>query len=153
MNTRSLHPLRGFTLIEVMVTVAIVAVLAGIALPAYTNYVRRGKLNEAPPFLSDYRIKMEQFYQDNRNYGSSNTCAKGPVTPNWATFVSGAKNFDFTCQLAADAQSYTLIATGKGAAAGYVYTIDSSTSNYQHTTQFKSATVAKDCWLIKGDEC
>lgn len=152
MNKPLAAPLRGFTLIEVMITVAIVAILASIALPAYTDYIRRGQLHEAPPILSDYRIKMEQYYQDNRNYGTGN-CATGGVTPTWANFNPGAKHFTFTCELKDAGQNYVVTAAGTGPLDGYSYTIDSGTSNYQHTTKFKSAVVATNCWLIKGDEC
>lgn len=54
-----------------MVAVAIVAILAGTALPAYTDYVRRGQLPDAFSALADYRVKMEQYYQDRRNYGTA----------------------------------------------------------------------------------
>ena len=67
-------PASGFTLIEVMITVAIVAILGSIALPAYFDYVRRGQLPEAFSNLADYRVKMEQYYQDNRNYGTTTLC-------------------------------------------------------------------------------
>jgi len=58
----------GFTLIELMVVVAIVAILAAVALPAYNDYVTRSKLTDAVTGLSDFRVRMEQFYQDNRRY-------------------------------------------------------------------------------------
>ena len=54
----------GFTLIEVMIVVAIVAILAGIALPSYLDYVRRGQIQEGTTALADGRVKMEQFFQD-----------------------------------------------------------------------------------------
>lgn len=145
----------GFTLIELMITVAIVAILASVAVPAYTSYLRRGQLPEATSFLSDYRVKMEQYYQDNRNYGTGN-CATGAVTPSWATFTPGAKYFTFTCRLDwPNPGDYTITAAGNsGLTTGYTYTIDDTTSNFQHTTYYKGAAVAgKNCWLIKGDEC
>ena len=61
----------GFTLIEVMIVVAIVAILAAVALPAYGDYVRRGQLPEAFSGMADLRVKLEQYYQDNRSYGTS----------------------------------------------------------------------------------
>ncbi len=75
---------RGFTLIELMIIVAIVSILAAVALPAYGDYVRRGQLPEAFAGMSDLRVKMEQYYQDNRNYGTNGgNCADvGP--PSWA---------------------------------------------------------------------
>lgn len=64
----------GFTLIELMVTVAVVAILASIAYPSYTDYLRRGQVQEAPRVLSDYRARLEQYYQDNRTYGTGTPC-------------------------------------------------------------------------------
>ena len=59
---------RGFTLIEAMITVALVAILAAVALPSYRDYVIRGRLVDATNALSSTRARMEQFYQDKRTY-------------------------------------------------------------------------------------
>jgi type IV pilus assembly protein PilE len=143
----------GFTLIEVMVVVAIVAILASIALPAYNDYVRRGQVQEAFGFLSDSRVKMEQYFQDNRSYGtvSSTTCA--PVFA-----PAAAKYFTFSCQASTSAgeaspQHYIVTATGVmgSQAFGHVYTINENGDRI--TTQFKGATVAAPCWLSKSNSC
>jgi len=49
----------GFTLIELMITVAVVGILAAVAFPSYTNYIRRGKIAEAQSTLSDLRLRAE----------------------------------------------------------------------------------------------
>lgn len=144
---------RGFTLIELMIAVAIVGILAAVAVPQYKDYVRRGSLPESLSQLADYRIKMEQYYQDNRNYGSTN-CADGATAPSWKTFVpNGAKNFTYACALSGG-QAYTITATGRTGtvSVGHVYTLNQS--NLQTTTTFKSvAQSGKNCWLVKGSEC
>jgi type IV pilus assembly protein PilE len=150
----TLHPHRGVTLIELMITVAIVGILAAVAIPAYSDYVRRGSLPEAFSQLSDYRVKMEQFYQDNRSYGTD-ACADGATAPSWNGFApNGAKNFTYACSLSSSGQGYAVTATGKTGtvSAGHVYTINHA--NLQTTTSFKGATVSgKNCWLIKSTSC
>src|SRR3954471_16993434 len=97
----------GFTLVELMVTVAIIAILAAIALPAYRDYVIRGKLAEACSVLGSQRVKMEQFYQDARTYVG--TCVNGTVAP-----APGGDYFDYVCSNQS-ANTYTVTATGKAA--------------------------------------
>lgn len=139
----------GFTLIELMIVVAVIGILSTIAYPAYNNYVARGKITEAHALLSDYNARLEQYYQDNRNYGTAGG-ACGAAIP-----VS--KYFTFSCVAGNPAQTYTASAVsiagqGLGSAAGdYTYTIDQTLA--KATTKFKGAAVAKSCWLVKGDEC
>ncbi len=59
---------RGFTLIELMIVVAVVAILATIALPAYNDSVRKGKRSDAKAGLMDAASRLEQFYLDNKSY-------------------------------------------------------------------------------------
>lgn len=148
---------RGFTLIELMIVVAVVAILAGVALPSYFDYVRRGQLPEAQAALSDFRVKMEQYYQDNRSYGTSGANCADASPPSWATSTpaltyGAAQFFSYSCALSGGGQGYTITATGStGRAVGHAYTIDHN--NARATTQFKGAAVTKGCWLIKGSEC
>ena len=151
---------RGFTLIELMIVIAIVAILSAVALPAYTDYLRRGQLPEAFTNLADFRVKLEQYYQDNRNYGNTGAqvCANAATNPpSWNGFVpNGPRNFTYTCALTGTSgtgnQSYTLTATGSsGRAVGHAYTL--TQDNLQRTTSFKGATVSKACWVTRGSEC
>jgi len=138
----------GFSLIELMVVVAIVAILASVALPAYTDYMNRGKITDAVAELSDYRVKMEQYFQDHRNYGP----ADGACTPVFASSM----NFSFSCTVGNPADSFVAtassIAGSLGNSAGD-YTMTINQSNTKATTKFKGASVTKSCWLIRGNEC
>jgi type IV pilus assembly protein PilE len=131
---------KGFTLIELMITVAIIGILAAVALPSYTAYVLRGKAAEAPSNLANLRVQMEQYYQDNRTYVGGN------CTPTAGT----VKYFTYACPVQT-ATTYTLAATGKSAEgmSGFAFSIDQDNAK---TSTFDGATGA--CWLTsKGGTC
>ncbi|MDP1690773.1 MAG: prepilin-type N-terminal cleavage/methylation domain-containing protein [Burkholderiaceae bacterium] len=152
----NIKPERGFTLIEVMIVVAIIAILAGVALPSYFDYVRRGQLPEAQAALSDFRVKMEQYYQDNRNYGTAQCADAGP--PSWSAGTGvltygAAQFFTYSCVLSGGGQGYTVTAVGNsGRAIGHDYTLNHA--NARATIQFKAGgAINRPCWLVKGSEC
>ncbi len=142
---------RGFTLIELMITVAIVSILAAVAYPSYTEYVQRGRLAEATGELGTMRVRLEQFYQDSRpnNYGST-AAACGVAVP-------ASPSFTYTCNWGAGgtSQTFLITATGKASAgmSGYAFTIDNT--NAHATTAYPGAAgLPAACWLKrKSDTC
>jgi prepilin-type N-terminal cleavage/methylation domain-containing protein len=64
---------KGFTLVELMVVVSIIAILAAIAIPIYTNYVYRGKQVEAKTLLMTLKVEEEQFHAENNCYTTTIT--------------------------------------------------------------------------------
>lgn len=140
----------GFTLIEMMIAVALVAILAAIAMPNYNNYARRGQLSEAFTALSDMRVKMEQYYQDNKFYGAASNSNACPTLPGYSAFNVNAKYFRIECSAgAAPSQTYTLTAVGTGGlTTGYDYTINQIGA--KGTAKYSGATSTAACWLTKS---
>jgi type IV pilus assembly protein PilE len=143
---------KGFTLLEVMIALVVVAILAAVALPSYSNYVKRGKIQEATTNLSTMRTKLEQYYQDNRRYDGA--CAAGTVAP----LPANQKYFTITCGGfgASPSQTYTVTATGNDDMAGFVYTINQA--NVRQTTSVPDPSWASatpvNCWVTrKGGVC
>lgn len=135
---------RGLTLIELMISVAIVGILAGIAIPSYQNFMNRSFLGEAYDSLSVFRLAMEQAYQDNANYGAAGACSVAVPT---------STSFNYTCVLANNGQTYTATATGNGVngMTGYTFTINDVGT--RTTTAFPNATTPAACWLTNNGGC
>lgn len=139
---------KGFTLIELMIVVVVLAILASIAMPAYSDYVRRSKLVEATSALATMRVKAEQYFADNRTYeGAEANCA------NWAGDV---RYFSYSCGAPTNS-AYTFTATGIDTdVRGFTYTVNQS--NARTTTIGAPAPSAwqatGSCWITrKGQGC
>jgi type IV pilus assembly protein PilE len=108
----------GFTLLELVITVAVVAVLAAIALPSYTQYVIRANRAQAKQFLQDIANREEQYLLDQRSYtatiGSGGLGMTAPQeTSGLYTFAAAAAGNDCLGG-ALPAPGYTLTATATG---------------------------------------
>ena len=137
---------QGFTLMEIMIAVAIVAILTAIALPNYSAYVIRSKITEPTSELANMRVKMEQYFQDNRTYVGacvSTTIAPLPTPSN--------PNFDYTCPTLT-LSSYGITATGKagGPMAGFTYNIDQDNVRTSLGPSGWAAT-SGNCWIQRKD--
>ena len=105
---------RGFTLVELMVTVAVISILAAIGYPAYTNYTYKARRTEATGSLLDFATRMERYYADNNAYpvATDDIEVKDIMRSDTADTEHGYYTLGFAAQAA---QSYTLQAVPGGA--------------------------------------
>lgn len=106
MNVPS-RPMLGFTLIELMITVVVVAILAAIALPSYSYAVRKSRRADAQAYLSEMAIKQEKWRANAISYSSTLSEVGGPP--------AGAKILSYyTFATVGTATTYSVTATPTG---------------------------------------
>jgi len=148
------RPSQGFTLIELMITVGIIAILAAIAYPSYRNYVIRGQLVDATTGLSSVRANMERYFQDNRTYASVSATINPPC--NTATPIISGK-FSITCANAATTFTATAVgAAGSGDLTGFSFTVNELDVQTTVVTSPPAPTAFLGCanaWITKTGGC
>ena len=140
----------GFTLIEAMITVAIIGILAAVALPSYRDYILRGHLTDASNGLATIRAQMERHFQDNRTYATV-----GAFTTPCAA-AAGSRTFNLfvvSCSGTPTGTAFTLQAVGSGTATGFTFTI--TEADVRATTAAPTGwTTCATGWMLKrGQTC
>src|SRR5690606_3962040 len=131
---------RGFTLIELMIVLVVAAIILSIAIPAFTEQMRKSRRSEAISGLQQLALRMERWRADNPSYTNATASATNPYPTQAAT-----DNYTFSIS-GQSATGYTLTATAQGAQSA-----DTSCANFIYT--FAAGTITKSnsgsgarCW-------
>lgn len=137
---------RGFTLIELMIVVAIVGILAAVAIPAYSDYVRRGTVTDMVSAMSDAKLRVEQRYADNRSYAGT-LCGDTMIT------ITDTTAYNITCITpnSGSNQTYTITGTGDtgGSISDFVYTVNEAGTKTSTVGSVWGGSAVTGRWVMK----
>ena len=137
----------GFTLIELMMVVATIAILAAIAIPNYASFVTRSKLIDGTVKLGDFKTQMDKYFMDNRTYLNGGNC--GVANP---PYSAANDNFKVTCAaVAGPPEAFTVTATGNPARGmtGFTYTV--TDLNVKKSSGPGGKYTNATCWAVHAD--
>ena len=158
-NSMRAHAMAGFTLVELMTSVLVLTILAAIAIPTYSNQIRKSRRSEAKSALLDLAGREERYMATNGVYTST------PAALGYGTFTNiGSGYYNLAVSITA---AVAPTATTTGSAAAYTLTATVTTTNgqnkdtscqafqvnsqgqqtsYNSTSSFTTATTTTGCW-------
>ncbi len=107
----------GVTLIELMITMAVIAVISAIAIPMYTDYMTTAKLMEGKNGLASLKMAQEEYFLENNGYfppGDTSVTTASGLSAYWTPEEGSNRQFDYTVATSNSSMNYVLTATGRG---------------------------------------
>jgi len=105
----------GFTLVELMIVIAILGIVSAIAIPAYTGYIETARMTEAKNNIAALKLAEEEFFLENNQYfydtTDSNTNLANASQGLWSA-SAGDDGVNFTYTVSGSGNSYSILATG-----------------------------------------
>ncbi len=138
----------GFTLIELMIVIAIMGILAAIALPAYQEYLRKGKRAEVKATLLEAAQALERHYSLNSTYLNADDSGLAAVFPTQSP-QSGSANYTIAAEGTPTRSTYVLRATRAGSMAGDLcgdFQIDHANNQTLNQTGIQNTMSLEACW-------
>ena len=132
----SVYKDQGFSLIELMITVAIIGILAAIVLPSYSSYVQKSNRTEATRNLTVLAGRQEDYYMDYRRY-AADTDELGIG----ATYVTESGYYQITTASIDTNADFTLTATAVGRQAG-----DTRCATFTLSSEGEKGATSSECW-------
>lgn len=131
-----MHKQRGFTLIELMIAVAVVGILTAIAYPSYVKYVQKSYRSEGLAMLADASARMERYYAQNNSYPVGTSAAAIGITN------TNSPTNKYTLSVTGTATTYTVQVAPQGS-----QTTDScGTMSVDQAGARLPSPATTDCW-------
>ncbi|MVF21364.1 type IV pilin protein [Methylocaldum sp. BRCS4] len=135
-----MRKIRGFTLMELMIAVAVVGILAAVAFPSYQSQVIKTRRSDGKAALMSAAAKQEQYYLDNKTYANTMTALGYSANP-----ASSAEGYYQISITASSATAFTLQAAPQGSQTSDTVCDNLTLNNLGTKTESGSGTV-NDCW-------
>ena len=155
MRSQKCLSIRGFTLIELMIAVAIVGILMAIAIPAYNQYTMRAKRADAMQALMSAASAFERYKAAN-NFSYLGACLTGEPCVNQifdrnVPAGGGVPNYLITSNVAANGRTFILTATPQGSQAAQDGALTLTNTGVRTWTNAQGA--VGNCWPTSGNAC